>query len=286
LLSENEPIGHCSCVYKGRSQHCTTFWYSNPDIPSYSVHDISHIGASPKKLKTLVDAGILCLDRVPADFELSRAQRAQVDVHQTGNTIFDREAVRQDLDELAFPLHFLDYETYSPPIPLFTNHCPYDKIPLQYSLHIVGAPGEEPLHREFLYKGTEDPTREFVSSLQQDISTFGTIVAWSKSFELSVNDAIARRLPETKGYMAEFSDRFYDLMRIFGKGHFIHKDLLGKTSIKNVLPILASELSYARLEIKDGTTATNIWGQIIRGEYHAAECARLHAHLSEYCKLV
>lgn len=66
LLRKAEPNGPCSCIYKGRAKHCTTFQYSNPDVPMYSVHDISHIGRSPKKLKELVDAGIFSLADVPA----------------------------------------------------------------------------------------------------------------------------------------------------------------------------------------------------------------------------
>ena len=57
LLSGTEPLGQCSCVYKGRSRHCSTFQYSNPDVPGYGIHDIARIGSSPKKLRQLVDAG-------------------------------------------------------------------------------------------------------------------------------------------------------------------------------------------------------------------------------------
>lgn len=92
-------------------------------------------------------------------------------------------------------------------------------------------------------------------------------------------------LPEAKGYIIEFNDRFYDLMRIFTKGHFIHRELFGKTSIKNVLPILAPELSYAGLTIRDGTAATNIWGKIISGECKDSECEVFRVQLGEYCKL-
>ncbi len=62
LLTEAEPLGPCSCIYKARSKHCTTFGYSNPDVPRYGVHDIVRIGSSPKKLKELVDAGISALE--------------------------------------------------------------------------------------------------------------------------------------------------------------------------------------------------------------------------------
>lgn len=62
LSVEVEPKGPCSCIYRGRSRHCTTFWYSNPDVPDYGVHDVARIGNSPKRLKELVDRGAFTLD--------------------------------------------------------------------------------------------------------------------------------------------------------------------------------------------------------------------------------
>jgi hypothetical protein len=34
LLSDTEPKGPCSCIYKGRSRHCSTFRYSSPELVS------------------------------------------------------------------------------------------------------------------------------------------------------------------------------------------------------------------------------------------------------------
>ncbi|MCH7759470.1 hypothetical protein IID20_03875, partial [Patescibacteria group bacterium] len=40
----------CECLYRGRRAQCTTFTYSNPDVPEYSVHDINRIGGNKKIL--------------------------------------------------------------------------------------------------------------------------------------------------------------------------------------------------------------------------------------------
>lgn len=285
LLSENEPQGPCSCIYKSRANHCSTFQYSNPGVPDYSVHDISHIGSSPKKLRELVDAGILSLEDIPADIALTAAQQAQVSVYRSGETAVEKEAISAELSELTFPLHFIDYETCSPAVPLFNQHCPYDQIPLQYSLHLVGSPEEEPIHLDFLHQGSNDPTAAFLNSLQQHVCSFGSIIVWNKSFESRVNDVIARRLPDIKDYVIDLNDRLYDLKDIFSKRYFVHKGLLGKISIKNVLPVLAPSLSYSPLEIQDGTSAAYAWGKIISGEFTQQECTCLRAQLREYCAL-
>ncbi len=285
LLSEAEPQGPCSCIYKGRSRHCSTFDYSNPDVPKYGIHDIARIGNSPKKLKGLVDAGIVELEDLPADLKLTTVQRAQLQAYRTGETVIDKPAISKELGELSFPLHFIDYETFASPLPLFPQYSPYHQIPLQYSVHVVGSPGEEPIHLDFLHVGSHDPSASFVNSLKQHVAPFGAIIVWNKGFESHVNDEIARRLPATKDYLFEFNDRLYDLMDIFTKQYFVHKDLCGKVSIKKVLPVLAPHLSYSPLAIHDGATASLVWMKLISGQLSDAESAKCFGQLREYCAL-
>lgn len=285
LLNEAEPAGPCSCIYKPRSKHCTTFEYSNPNIPRYGVHDIARIGSNPKKLKELIDQGIYELDQTPGDIKLTNVQKAQLRAYRTGETVIDKQAIRSELEELSYPLHFIDYETFAPAIPRYSEYSPYDQVPLQYSLHIVGAPGEEPIHRDFLHAGSDDPSTVFFQSLQQNVVSFGTIIVWNQGFESHVNDLIARRLPLTKDYLVDFNDRVYDLMNIFAKQYFIHKDFCGKVSIKKILPVLTPHLSYAPLEIRDGATASLVWSKLISDRLNSEERDRLYAHLREYCAL-
>jgi hypothetical protein len=285
LLSETEPKGPCACIYKGRANHCATFGYSNPDIPTYGVHDLAHIGSSPKKLKELVDAGIFSLADVPAGFALSPAQKTQIEVYRSGEPIIQKRAIAKELGELAFPLHFIDYETFAPAVPLFDDYSPYEPIPLEYSLHVIGAPGEEPVHREFVHAEATDPSEAFARSLTEHVAPFGSILVWNKTFESSVNDCMARRLPHFRDYFAEFSDRMYDLKDIFAKQFFVHRDFQGSTSIKSVLPVLAPHLSYKNLAIQNGTAASNAWGELLSSALTGHEGSILRAQLAEYCSL-
>jgi hypothetical protein len=285
LLNETEPSGPCSCIYKGRSRHCSTFHYSNPDVPGYGIHDIARIGSSPKRLKELVDAGSFALEDIPSDVKLTKGQSNQLQAYRTGETIIDKEAIAKELRELTFPLHFIDYETFAPTLPLFRDYSPYDQIPLQYSVHIVGSPDEEPIHRDFLYTGPGDPTRSFLDSLQEHVSPFGSLVAWNKAFECLVNDSIAHRFSPAREYIIELNDRFYDLMDIFSKQYFVHRDLRGSVSIKKVLPVLTPELTYSNLGIQDGAVASLTWSRMISGEIDDQECGRLRSSLRDYCAL-
>jgi hypothetical protein len=283
LLNDAEPSGSCSCIYKGRSRHCSTFRYSNPHVPEYSVHDISRIGNSPKKLKEMVDASVFALENIPTHIDLSDIQRAQIRAYNSGEIVIKKEAIADELKKLKFPLYFIDYETYPSAIPLFEHYSPYHHIPFQYSLHIATAPGEELIHKEFLQVALEDPSELLVRSLQEDIGSIGSIIVWNKSFESGINKDLARRLPNVQGFIADLNDRIYDLKEIFSKQYYVHKNLWGKVSIKNVLPVLAPHLNYSSLDIQEGGTAAVTWSKIVSGRLSEQECNQLCEALKNYC---
>jgi hypothetical protein len=283
LSNDHEPSGSCSCIYKGRSRHCRTFHYSNPHVPKYSVHDISRIGTSPKKLKEMVDAGVFALENIPTHIKLSDIQQAQVRAYNSGETVVKKEAIALELKKLKFPLYFVDYETCRSAIPLFNHYSPHDHIPFQYSLHIVRSQDEELVHKEFLHAAREDPSEFFIRSLRENVGSNGSVVVWNKTFESGINEAIAHRIPGFQGFVADLNDRIYDLEEIFTKQYYVHKDLGGKTSIKKVLTVLAPHLNYSDLDIHEGGAALVAWNEIISGRLSDAECNKLLEALRGYC---
>jgi hypothetical protein len=73
-------------------------------VPAYSIHDLSRIGASKKKLLWLVENKIFDLRDVPVDeIDLSDIQLNQVLVHRRGRPIVDHEGIRGELEAAAIP---------------------------------------------------------------------------------------------------------------------------------------------------------------------------------------
>lgn len=289
LDRESEPDpGMCDCIYKTRSNHCTTFAYSNPKIPEYGVHDISRI--SQRKLTELVDSGIFLLEHVPEDFELSEKQKNQVDLAARALPLIRTDLIKEELDQLSYPLYFLDYETFACALPRFDGYGTYSHIPFQYSLHILERPGQEPIHKEFLHIGADDPTPHFARAMQEHIGPKGSIIVWYKPFECGRNREIALRLPHLRAFYDDVNARVYDLRDIFVKQHYVHKGFKGKTSIKKVLPILAPGFSYKELAIREGGTASQKWNEAAtgmgpNGPVPQAERDQIARDLKEYCKL-
>ena len=285
LFSEKEPFGSCSCVTKGRSAHCTTFSHSNPNVPEYSVHDISRIGLSKKKLEELIDSGIFDIEKVPEDFELSDIQRNQVSAAQYKKIFVIRGEVKKFLDEIKFPISFLDYETFPCAIPRFDGYRPFDQIPFQFSLYILEDADKELSHNEFIFTGKTNPGEAFIAALKKYLPATGSVIVWNKHFEMGINTKLGERHPEYADFLSAVNARAADLEDVFKKQHFIHPGFRGKTSIKSVLPALAPDISYKGLGIQEGATASDTWNKIVTDFYNKKEGDRKTADLKEYCKM-
>lgn len=285
LQQESMPAAPCGCVYKGRSAHCTTFAYTNPTVPDYSVHDLTRIGTSKKKLAALVDAGILAIEDVPDDFDLSDKQRNQVIATKMGQPFVDRGAIAAFLAAMQYPIAFLDYETYPCALPRFAGYGPYHQIPFQFSLHVVEADGGEAHHHEFLFTEPDCPDAALVAALRSVLPATGTVVAWNQTFEKGINAKLGERLPSEATFMQNVNARVVDLMDVFTAQMFVHPAFRGKTSIKYVLPALVPELSYDELAIQEGGTASETWNKIVSGQLDAEGVAQERENLLTYCGL-
>ena len=283
LQSERELPPPCSCLLKGRSAHCTTFAQTNPHVAEYSVHDITHIGMSQRKLGELIDHGILAIEDVPDDFEGSDAQTNQVRAAKTKHAMIDTAAIENFLSGVQYPIAFLDYETHPCAIPRFAGYRPYDHIPFQFSLDVIDGPDSEFVHHEFLFTQAGSPDAALLAALKAAMPASGSVVTWNKTFEKGINDSLGKRNPGAREFLANVNERVVDLMDVFSTQAYVHPDFMGKTSIKNIQPVLVPSLSYKHLAIQEGATATVRWNEVVTGEVDATTAAQLRTELLRYC---
>ena len=278
------PQPPCACVYKGRSSHCTSFAFINPDVPDYSVHDLTRIGASPRRLRSLVDVGILAITDIPDDFELTQNQANQVRAARQGRAFLEVGPLAGFLARLRHPISFLDYETYPCALPRFAGFRPYDHVPFQFSQHVVSHPGGEAVHRDFLFTGRACPDDYFVGALKAALPQEGSVVVWNRPFEQGINAKLAERLPEERAFLDSVNERIIDLMDVFTGQMVVHPQFRGRTSIKWVLPALVPQLSYQGLAIQEGATASETWNRIVTGDLEGDEAEEARKDLLAYCK--
>jgi len=275
LRSKAEPevriLKQCSNPYD-----CPFIPYCWEKVPTPSIYDA---GLSEKKLNALLDEGIIHMKDVPEGM-ITASKKKFYQAVKTGKPQIDKKALKKWLEKLEYPLHFLDYETHNPAIPLFDGTRPYEQVPFQYSLHVIPKRGAKVIHYEHLETEKVDPVPALVSALSKQIGPRGSVIAWNMGFESSRNAEMAERLPKAAPFLKSVNRRMVDLMVPVRSGAYVHPGFVGSASIKAVLPILAPELSYEGL-----SGAYSDWPILIGGTLAPDEKKAMAKRMLDYCGL-
>lgn len=261
---------------------CGFYEYCRKHIPENSIFDLSGIHLNKKY--DLYRNGIIKLEDVPDDADLSKNARLQLDVYRSKKDLIDKKAIKEFLSDLNYPIYFMDFETFQPAVPMFDNSKPYQQIPFQYSLHYKKNKKSKIEHFEFLADAENDPRIKFIENLLRDTKTDGDILTYNKSFETLRLKEIAEAFPKYKKDIEERISRIKDLMLPFQKKYYYTSEMQGSYSIKYVLPALVPELSYENLEINEGGLAS-IAFESLYYETDLMRIAEIRHNLLEYCKL-
>ena len=286
-IDDPETLPPCACHLNTKSRRCPAFAHFHPDLSEPGgVYDLAMVHAST--IRQVLERGVRRLADWPAEVRISARQQRQLVAHRTGVELIDAPALRSFLRELAYPLHFLDYETAEAAVPRFDGHAPWQKVPFQYSLHIVER-DVAPRHHQFLWTTPGvDPVRSLATRLEGEIGAAGSIIVWNKSFEAGCNRIMAELYPPAAPFLLAMNDRMIDLADVISKGHWVHPAFGGRWSLKVVLPVVAPELAYDRLEIGNGGLASVQWARCVLdepGEVPEPEREAIFAALRDYCHL-
>jgi hypothetical protein len=269
------PTGpHCSKPYA-----CPFHEHCHQGEPDHSIDQLPRI--KERLREQLISMGILDIRKIPPDFEgLSAIQSKVAHAVQTGRRFHD-PAISTKLAKAKFPIHFVDFETFSPALPLYPGTSLYQMIPFQWSDHILNANGGLS-HREFLHKGRNDPRRPFAESLLETVRRKGSIVTYG-TFEATRLKELAKLLPGLAPAIDRASKRIINLHPLIRR-HVYDPEFHGSFSIKSVLPALVPELGYHDLEIAEGNAASMAYAEIQDPVTSPERIAELRAALLAYCK--
>lgn len=255
-------------------------------FPQTHPHNIFKLTwLNPKMIGILEDLGVKTIQDIPPTVRLNKKQQIQVKATKDDKRTINKESIKKFLGNISYPVYFLDYETFSKIIPPFNGLRPYQQIPFQYSLHIIETPNGDIKHKQFLHTENSHPTLSLLNQLRQDIGKTGTVLVWFEGFEKGRNKDMALLYPEYNDFIQSINDRVIDLMVPFYEGWFVDKDFFGSASIKKVLPVLVSELSYEKLEIKEGNTAQRLWMETVFDNKNAGKKEKIMKDLLDYCRI-
>lgn len=199
-------------------------------------------------------------------FDGGSRQFAQIEIAKREDLdfVFKKEVFQDVTQQLRYPLHFIDFETCTPPIPWFDGCRPYGTIAFQYSHHQMNADGTVAHQSEFtnLECGVF-PNYEFVRQLKSDLENdVGSILRYAEHENTVLNHiyvqlrnsdeadrdelmAFIRSITKSSSATHEQWDRgercMVDLCKIVSDC-FIHPRMKSSVSIKPTLPA-AMEIS-------------------------------------------
>jgi hypothetical protein len=232
----------------------------------------------------LLGRGLTRLTEIPEDCSLTENQRVQVETVRSASPRVSKLAIRRFLQDLKYPVHLLDFETFSTAIPKFDGLRPFQRVPFQFSLHIRASPGADLVHRGFLARGAGDPRPDFMARLCQAVAQEGSLVAYNAAFEKGVLRECADALPAFQPWVNSLESRFVDLLQPFRAFRYYHPAQHGSASMKAVLPALTGR-GYESLAIRDGDTASREYFRVTFGNSEPTERDRVYRQLEEYCGL-
>ncbi|OGZ57390.1 MAG: hypothetical protein A3F94_00450 [Candidatus Spechtbacteria bacterium RIFCSPLOWO2_12_FULL_38_22] len=253
------------------------------EVRPYSIYNL--ISPGNNRIGDLEDMNVEFIKDIPDDFKLTIKQQAQVEATKRNERIVVKEKIKEFLDSLTYPLHFLDYETAMGVVPLYDGTKPYQQIPFQYSLYTVETPDAEPKHNEYLHKNADNPIYNLLTKLKDNMAITGNVLVWYKSFEVGRNKEMAEMFPEFAQFLEDINSRTADLMEPFSRAWFVDKDFFGSASIKAVMPVVVPNLSYKNLEIQEGASAQRLWIDTTIREKNGVDKDKIFKDLVEYCKM-
>ena len=185
-------------------EHCfkTQYQWTDQDFKNPTIFNIWDL-KDPK----LMEQGKLFKSQLtPEDIKykeaagkLSRTERQWLQIEKERDNDFtefvDIEGLKSEMNTWVYPLHFIDFETSTVPLPFHTGRKPYEQIAFQFSHHIYYEDGRIEHANQYINSiAGEFPNFEFVESLQQALSEDeGTIFKFA-THENTILNAIRTQL--------------------------------------------------------------------------------------------
>ena len=236
----------------------------------------------------LYKQNLLKLDDIKDTSCFKDKQRLQIQSFQAKSRIVEKDKIKEFLDTLSYPVYHLDFETFSPVVPLWDNTKPNMKIPFQYSLHIEYENGDTE-HKEFLPQTFCDPRLDLIEQLIKDIPQNACVLAYNMSFEQSVLKSLAETFPQYAEHLLNIVCSMQDLMLPFKERYFYDYKQGGSHSIKVIQPILAPHIENGYKDLaKQGGIANGEEAMLAFPAMESMDKDSIHKtrqSLLAYCKL-
>jgi CRISPR/Cas system-associated exonuclease Cas4 (RecB family) len=277
MLANSDPPAMIPSRNCKKPYGCDFYEYCTKDVPEHWVIQLS--GIVQKKLDELGAIGIYDIGDVPDEFPLTAIQE-RIRACVANNEEYIARELKDELEDVEYPIHFLDFETLGLAIPRYAGTRPYQGIPFQWSDHILHKNGKVE-HREYLCNEDKDPREEITVKLLEALGKKGSIYMYT-GFEKDVIKGLAKDLPEYGKQLLATLDRLVDLYKII-KANYYHPEFHGSFSLKSVLPAIIPEMGYENLAVQEGREAGIEYMRMLDSATPPEDKEKIKNDLLKYC---
>ncbi len=243
-------------------------------------------GINVNSVRKLATQGLRMIDDVTTAEQLSPTNRLAYRVISGQQDFTDPDLIKQ-LERLPGPIGFVDFEAIDPALPKFVGHHPYERVPFQWSLHVIpdADSPDTPEWRDYLHTDVnQDPRVAFAATLWEAVQDCESLVFYS-DYEVTT-------LKMLRDAGVPFGHELYN--KIKAVGFDLYKAIKGKTywtsfkgsySIKNVLPAVNPAVSYKTLNVQNGAVAVQVYEEYLDPATTNERRAAIIDDLREYCQL-
>lgn len=280
MLGQAEPAittgEHCETPFG-----CPFYTHCRSQEPPEAEYPVSILPRGGQLIRTLMDEGFDDLRKVPPERLINPVHQRVHAATVSGQPYRDAEASRV-LAKLAYPRHYLDFETIGFAVPRWAKTRTYQQVPFQWSCQIEQRNGSI-TERSFLDLSGESPMQAFAESLLEAVGERGPIIVYNQGFEASRIRELASAFPKLSRKLNQLIPRMFDLLPL-ARDCYYHPEMMGSWSIKAVLPTIAPDMAYENLdEVADGGGAQLAFREAIQPETTEERRTALENALRRYC---
>lgn len=256
---------------------CPYFKKCFPDI-ELSDNSLLYLHGSSKKYD-LYNAGYLTFsDYLKTDEPLTKATFAQIKADQNNGLYFESLPIKMWLNNLKYPLSFLDFEWETIFVPTKKGTSPFDPQLFQYSLHVLD---KELRHYDFLRVEVDEA--EFLENLLKVIPEKGSIITFNgNGAEVTRLKELSSRYLEYQADLLNIINRVVDIGSIFNEGYLYHLKMKGSYSLTSIVEAFFPDETYDNLVVNDGYQAVLLWRKL-KGLPEPKQVEAI-SNLKEYCQ--
>ncbi|MCA8953894.1 MAG: DUF2779 domain-containing protein [Planctomycetes bacterium] len=239
----NVPMG-TYCTTPTPCPHFAECAADAPALPAYELPELTR-----QQEAALQTDGIFELSEIdPQRRGLTFAQRRTIESIRQGETIVE-PFVRDELNQCAFPLHFLSIATITDALPRFTGQRPWRRTPHAWAVETLHEDGRVE-RAAFAHADRTDPRADAIVGLGKHLEIGGTVVCWNCDSIESLR-SLLDDLPSAKNAVRAIIGRsLVDLRQLFEAGVF-HPALRGHVDLVASVAALLGDDSGKELAFRD-----------------------------------